>query len=186
MNYGPKLTIIQRHHRTIQNLKRRKRKGLDCTLWKFCRIMLWRSESWLKVWTSTSGGVIVAAMRSRHQVCQACSRLHQKLNLQIKIFLLNESGEHFHNVGGGMGFGSGHHSHGHPHGHYRLTHHLAQFRGRPIAAECWIAAEPTTVRHRPKGNAILSTCSSHMYSTFTSSIAGRFNPNFISTPQMMS
>ncbi|KAI9565377.1 hypothetical protein GHT06_009169 [Daphnia sinensis] len=50
-------------------------------------------------------------------------RRHQKLNLRMKSFSLDESGEHFHH--GGMTVGAGNHSQGcgPPHGHHRLTHH---------------------------------------------------------------
>ncbi|XP_046447041.1 uncharacterized protein LOC124196209 isoform X2 [Daphnia pulex] len=50
-------------------------------------------------------------------------RRHQKLNLRMKSFSLDESGEHFHHHGS-MSVGSGHsHGCGPPNGHHRLTHH---------------------------------------------------------------
>jgi hypothetical protein len=53
-------------------------------------------------------------------------RRHQKLNLRMKSFSLDESGEHFHHHGSmSVGATMGHHSQGcgPPHGHHRLTHH---------------------------------------------------------------
>lgn len=53
-------------------------------------------------------------------------RRHQKLNLRMKSFSLDESGEHFHHHGSmSVGATLGHHSQGcgPPHGHHRLTHH---------------------------------------------------------------
>lgn len=50
-------------------------------------------------------------------------RRHQKLNLRMKSFSLDESGEHFHHGHHGVGGSGSHSSHGHPHGHHRLTQH---------------------------------------------------------------
>ena len=100
--------------------------SVRCVVAHFLRLFsLWLDPSISPMWR------VPLAMSNRSPRVWALTaphspRRHQKLNLRMKSFSLDESGEHFHHHGSmSVGATMGHHSQGcgPPHGHHRLTHH---------------------------------------------------------------